>query len=569
MTVADPAAAAKAAPLATKKPKREVNPVWLREMRQAARLGRTPLILATLTAVTGLLVCSIGGVASTSTPPAEVGVVIFQTFFSLAFAVVCWIGPGVAASTIASERAGHTYESLILTGLSPRSIARGKFLAALTYIGMYLVALAPVGAVPFLFGGVTPTEVLSAFVILGVFAVLAVGFGLAVSSATASPAVALLITLPVSVAASLFAYFLLGVGLSVVAHDEWSGIAEGLPVWLPTAYVRAEFGFKYLLFFFVLPLAAAAVVATFFYEVTVANLSDPSDDRSTGIKGWFLFATLTLLVVTLFGLVLVPSAYWTVAVFGMGQCLQLSLFALFVLATDPPGPSRRIRAKWTREGTSLLRRFMGPGIAKTALLLVAVFAASEAMLLGAGIFAERMKPSPSVLMTHVAPFAGATHTREMAYFAAYALAFFGFLSGLSVFLRSRPRRRFSARALLTLVTFCAFTLPLFVVGILSVAGSAKAAYPLAAPSPVYVFAMMAQASGSSAKLGDFDSLPAGFIAIAGWAVLGLGLGVSGAARARREARDQELAWKALDEQLAAEDGAAPSAPASLPAEAAS
>ncbi len=42
-------------------------------------------------------------------------------------------------------------------------IARGKFLAAYTNIAMYIVMLAPAGALPFLFGGVTATEVLAAF----------------------------------------------------------------------------------------------------------------------------------------------------------------------------------------------------------------------------------------------------------------------------------------------------------------------------------------------------------------------------------------------------------------------
>jgi hypothetical protein len=271
---------------------------------------------------------------------------------------------------------------------------------------------------------------------------------------------------------------------------------------------------------------------------------------------------------------LAPSDHWTVVTVAMGQCLQLALFALFVLATDPPGPSRRILAQWQRNGASALRRFMGPGIAKTALLLVVVFGGTLAIFFATGVYLDTYGlPSSPFALSPFPP--RTTHTLEMAYFGAYALAFYGFLCGFTVFLRSRQQGRFSLRALLALVTFAAFTLPLFVAAILKVAGTDKAALPLAAPSPIFVFAMIMQATGKGSSLG-FEAVTPGLIAIGGWAALGLVLGVVGAARARRQSRAQELSWKALDERLAAEDGAqaeeAPPAPppsATATAEAAS
>ena len=86
------------------------------------------------------------------------------------------VGPAVAANSIASEREGRTWEAVLLTGLSPTVIARGKFLAAFTAIAMYIVMLAPVGALPFLFGGVTATEVVLAFAGLFLIALLSVAF---------------------------------------------------------------------------------------------------------------------------------------------------------------------------------------------------------------------------------------------------------------------------------------------------------------------------------------------------------------------------------------------------------
>jgi hypothetical protein len=218
---------------------------------------------------------------------------------------------------------------------------------------------------------------------------------------------------------------------------------------------------------------------------------------------------------------------------------------------------------------------MGPGIAKTALLLVVVLGGTLAVFFATGVYLDAYGP-PSPLALSSVPL-HTTHTLEMAYVGAYALAFYGFLAGFTVFLRSRQQGRFSPRALLALVTFTAFTLPLFVAAILKVAGTDKAALPLAAPSPIFVFAMIMQATGKGSSMG-FEAVTPGLIAIGGWAALGLVLGVVGAARARRQSRAQELSWKALDERLAAEDGAQaeeapptppPSATATAEAEAAS
>jgi len=45
---------------------RDPNAIWMREMRQSARLGRTPWVLFALTLTLGLLMCSIGGLSAAS-----------------------------------------------------------------------------------------------------------------------------------------------------------------------------------------------------------------------------------------------------------------------------------------------------------------------------------------------------------------------------------------------------------------------------------------------------------------------------------------------------------------------
>ena len=160
----------------------EPNPIWARELQQSIRRGHTPAALMLVTGGAALLITAIGGTVGVFRSPASTGAVIYQTFFSIAFFIVLLLGPALAANAIVSEREGRTWEAVLLTGMSPTEIARGKFLSSLTAIGLYIVALAPVGAVCFLFGGVTALDVVLAFAYLFAFAALSVAFGLAVSS---------------------------------------------------------------------------------------------------------------------------------------------------------------------------------------------------------------------------------------------------------------------------------------------------------------------------------------------------------------------------------------------------
>jgi hypothetical protein len=480
------------------------NPVLLREMRQAARLSRTPVILSIVTVIAGLLVCAIGGAASTEAPPAEVGTILYQAFFSLAFAIVSWIGPGVAALTIVGERAGRTWEPLVLTGLAPRAIAQGKLLAALSYLGLYLAALAPVGVLPFLFGGVTATEVLLGYALLAVFSVIAVGFGLAVSSGAATPAMALLVTLPLAVSASMLTYFGFGVVGSMLAHEAWSSVPQGMPVWLPTAYARADVDAIYGVFLVAIPLGVAYILASFFREVTIANLSDPSDDRSSGLKRWFCTASALVVAVGALPPWILHHDPWAIAMFAQGTLALLSTFTLLVLCAEPAGPSRRVLSQWRLSNVNALRRFFGPGLARTLVLLVGVTAVGQMVLTVVGMAASTGSSTGRYLIAN-------------ALFAGYTTCFFGFLAGFAMFTRSLPKGRLPPRAMLSLAIFAAVAGPLFVLAIAGLStSSAGKAYWIAAPSPLYVFALI-DPPGISTR---HPALSTGVAAMIGWAALG-------------------------------------------------
>lgn len=524
----------------------EPNPIWLRELKQAARLGRTPIVLTVLTALMTLLMASIGGILSTDFAPARIGVVLFQLFFSLAYFVVTLIGPAVAANSIASEREGRTWEAVLLTGIPPGEIARGKFLAAYTAVAMYIVMLAPVGALPFLFGGITATEVVVAFLFLFLISLLSVAFGLAISSKMTSLRVAILVTLLLAFPMSLSLFGLGGPLLSYAAHVAWPEVPEGPPIWLPSAYGRVAFGLDYLVFLLLLPIMAIVIPAWFLYQVTVANLTSASDDRSTGLKTWFLVCTPALTVIAA-----VPACtdhvHDKVSAIVASMCAMLAFltFSVFLFAGDPVGPSRRVRVHWDRRRAGRLRRFLGPGVMRAASLLLwmGVLVIGAITLAGLALVNGKTAVTPGL------------SSRQLGCFSAYALAFYTFLVGLGAFLRARTAAPAITRILLLTLLFVVAIGPWIVAaiaGLLADHGVGDRALVVAAPSPFYAFLMMA-------RVDEIEAAPvliAGFTAIAGWVVLGLGLLAAARSRCAMLIARHEAVLAETDALLAQEDEAA-------------
>lgn len=521
----------------------EPNPLWMREMRQSARLMRTPVILMVLTVLVTLLMAALGGVLTGSISPAEAGTALFHVFFSLAYFVVTLVGPALAANSIASEREGHTWEAVLLTGMRPAEVARGKFLSAYTAIAMYIVMLAPVGAVPFLFGGVTPVEVLVAFGFLFLMALLGVAFGLAISSKMQSLRVAILVTLLLAVPISVACFLGLGVGLSFAAHELWAGVSRGPPVWLPTAYGRAPFDIEYLVYLIALPVVAITLPAWFLYEVTNANLTSVTDDRSRGLKRWYLaaaLATTAAAAVPMFAGDLDDIAGFVIA----GACVLACfvLFCAFLFAGEPIGPSRRVKAMLA--GASRIRQWLAPGVVRATTMQVVFSLIGIAALAAAGLGYVQLSSAPRAVQ----------QSEQIVVFTSYAAGFMLFIVGLTAYLRARSTGAAVPRVLLLVFLFIIFTGPWIAAAITGVltrtsAGAPDAALAVASPSPIY-------AGVAVAAIGKPDPGIA-VIASMSWAIIyGLiGMVLIGvAARRCGKIIDQhEAVLVEADARLAAED----------------
>ncbi|MBK8253438.1 MAG: ABC transporter permease [Polyangiaceae bacterium] len=526
------------------------NPIWIRELKQAVRLARTPVILCVLTMLMTMLIAGIGGLAAADASPSTTGITLFHVFFSLAYFVVTLVGPTVAANGIAAEREGRTWEAVLLAGLPPGMIARGKFLAAYTTISLYIVMLAPVGALPFLFGGVTATETIVAFLFLFLIALMSVAFGLALSSKMTSMRGAIAVTLLLALPFSIITFILFGPVLSIAAHKAWPGVPEGPPIWLPTAYSRAPFDIVYVMSLFVGPVVAVVVPAWFMYEVTIANLTSPTDDRSTGLKRWFLVCVPILALVGTAPIIgaIRPQETMALSMLSLGVFFLILTFCVFLFQGDAIGPSRRVTAHWDRVRTGSFSRFLGPSVTRTALLQLVIGVLGLGLLaaLGAVLSATRQSYAWE-------------GPEQVVLFALYCVGFFVFQLGLGTYARARSSTATTARLILAGTVVALLITPWVIAAIVGVLGSSGGwnddLLSVAAPSPFFVFYAIDKVDDSTPGFAPFASVLCSFA----YLILGF---ISLIAAGRRSAQIIDQHNKMLaetDRLLAQEDEAAESA----------
>jgi hypothetical protein len=299
--------------------------------------------------------------------------------------------------------------------------------------------------------------------------------------------------------------------------------------------VRADFGLEYIAYLVFAPLAGSLVPAWLLYEVTIANMSGVSEDRSTGVRIWYLVCTPAL-ALTLLG---AGVAAGSVAGFTITAAVLTAhvMFGVFLLAGEPLGPSRRVLVHWKRAGVGRFRRFMGPGIMQATQLQLLLGLGGLLLQLGAALLMAQQDGSASA---H-------EEAERVVAFTGYAIAFMAFLMGLGAWLRARANSAAIPRVLLLAAIFLACVGPWIAMAITGVMTQGDdSSWVIAAPSPIYTFMMM----DSVGKPSEGDVLTAGAACAAAWALFGVGLtafaGVKTRKRLRQQARARARAESVLD-----------------------
>ncbi|WP_027415456.1 ABC transporter permease [Aneurinibacillus terranovensis] len=155
---------------------RLANPVIGKEFRIRMRSAKTPLTLL-------LYLSSLGAVVFTLMYFAFKDVYTFSPdrtheFFILLsilqYALIIFITPGLTAGIISGEKERQTLSILLTTNLSPWQIVIGKWFSSLSFMLLLVVSSAPLYSIIFLFGGISPAQLLRVFGIY-IITMLAIG----------------------------------------------------------------------------------------------------------------------------------------------------------------------------------------------------------------------------------------------------------------------------------------------------------------------------------------------------------------------------------------------------------
>jgi ABC-type transport system involved in multi-copper enzyme maturation permease subunit len=165
-----------------------MNPVLVKELRGRMRGWRALLVMTIYLGVMSIItlliylasrdsVTGYGGGQS-----ARIGQVLFYGMVIFQMVMVALLTPAFTSSAITQEREQKTYELLVTTLLPSRSIVLGKLGAALAYVGLLIIAVAPLESLAFMFGGVSPEEIVLSQVVVLMSAVLFASAGVFWSS---------------------------------------------------------------------------------------------------------------------------------------------------------------------------------------------------------------------------------------------------------------------------------------------------------------------------------------------------------------------------------------------------
>ena len=146
-----------------------MNPVARRELTERFRRPRSAVLFTLWILAVGLLgylvyqlsrlvAQNIFGTGGTFVAAATMGRFMFESLLVLLMTGVVMVVPGGVALSIVGERERLTLPLLQVSQLSAGQVVRGKLMSSMSYVLLLLVAVAPIVALPSLFGGVSLRE---------------------------------------------------------------------------------------------------------------------------------------------------------------------------------------------------------------------------------------------------------------------------------------------------------------------------------------------------------------------------------------------------------------------------
>lgn len=302
---------------------RDPNPVVRKEL-----LGvlRTPLYVRSVVValiLIGLLVVLSALAMSDESERGEVGRTLFQVFVGGTFMVMSVVGSTFGATAIVMEREGRTLDALILAGITPARLVRGKLAAVFAAMAFIPALAAPMLSAAVIFGGVTLGHIVVAAAYLALFGAVAVAFGLSASAHAGTTRHALAGTLP----ASLLGTIVFGSVMSALGIDYARSHAltyEG-PLFLCDAYFALPWGAEYAVHLVLIPGYVIGMTLWLLLASAHNGLMDATEDRALGLKRWAIAASASGVAITAL------STRWMGTARGTREGLSVMVLALTTL----------------------------------------------------------------------------------------------------------------------------------------------------------------------------------------------------------------------------------------------
>lgn len=164
------------------------NPIVAKEYRSRMRTWRSPLAMTIYVVLLGGLGWAVfssitsGALFGGGNNFATMALQLFTFLIIFQVALLSFITPAVTAGAISGERERQTIDLLFVTPLPPFSIIWGKLLASMSFAVLLLMLSVPIFSLVFLFGGIELDQMLYAFLVTGVTALMLGTIGIACST---------------------------------------------------------------------------------------------------------------------------------------------------------------------------------------------------------------------------------------------------------------------------------------------------------------------------------------------------------------------------------------------------
>ncbi|WP_341320156.1 ABC transporter permease subunit [Solibacillus sp. FSL H8-0523] len=220
------------------------NPVLMKELKLRFRFfksitGMLTYLAALLIFMAGffLIVTNFNG--SGYLRPSE-SFYMFLMLSIIQMALILFITPGLTAGSISSEREKQTLNMLLMTTQSSWQIVFGKLTSCIAFLGFLLIAGLPIYSVVFLFGGVSPMQLLTIFFFYFVTMITVGSIGIFLSTITKRTITAMITTYGAMVFLAGFTAFFFFVTLIINETTGFLGAGGAASPTSPIAYFWAS-----------------------------------------------------------------------------------------------------------------------------------------------------------------------------------------------------------------------------------------------------------------------------------------------------------------------------------------